>query len=104
MTATVLPFQAFQAPDNWRTVDFISDLHLQEQDPKTFELWQRYMLETTADAVFILGDLFEVWVGDDATSQSEFLLQCQAVLKTASSKRFVAFMRGHRDFWLGPIF
>ena len=104
MTATVLPFQAFQAPDNWRTVDFISDLHLQEQDPKTFELWQRYMLETTADAVFILGDLFEVWVGDDATSQSEFLVRCQAVLKTASSKRFVAFMRGNRDFLVGPDF
>ena len=104
MTATVLPFQAFQAPDNWRTVDFISDLHLQEQDPNTFALWQRYMLETTADAVFILGDLFEVWVGDDATSQSEFLVRCQAVLKTASSKRFVAFMRGNRDFLVGPDF
>ena len=104
MTATVLPFQAIQAPENWRTVDFISDLHLQEQDPKTFELWQSYMHSTTADAVFILGDLFEVWVGDDATPQSEFLLRCQTVLKTASSKRFVAFMRGNRDFLVGIDF
>ena len=58
MTASVLPLQAFQAPENWRTIDFISDLHLQEQDVSTFELWQSYMLNTTADAVFILGDLF----------------------------------------------
>ena len=64
MNATVLPFQAIKAPENWRTVDFISDLHLQENEPKTFALWQSYMHETTVDAVFILGDLFEVWVGD----------------------------------------
>ncbi len=104
MNATVLPFQAIKAPENWRTVDFISDLHLQENEPKTFALWQNYMQETTADAVFILGDLFEVWVGDDATSQSDFLKQCQAVLKMASSKRHVAFMRGNRDFLIGPDF
>ena len=104
MNATVLPFQAIKAPENWRTVDFISDLHLQESEPKTFALWQSYMFESTADAVFILGDLFEVWVGDDATSQSQFLMQCQAVLKKASSKRYVAFMRGNRDFLVGPDF
>ena len=66
MTATVLPFQVLEAPENWCTVDFISDLHLQENDKATFDVWQKYMQNTTADAVFILGDLFEVWVGDDA--------------------------------------
>ena len=104
MTASVLPLQAFQAPENWRTLDFISDLHLQEQDASTFELWQSYMLNTTADAVFILGDLFEVWVGDDATLDNDFLKRCQFVLKTAASKRFVAFMRGNRDFLVGLAF
>ena len=76
MTASVLPLQAFRAPENWRTIDFISDLHLQEQDASTFELWQSFMLNTTADAVFILGDLFEVWVGDDATLDNDFLKRC----------------------------
>lgn len=104
MSATVLPFQSLKAPETWRTVDFISDLHLQEQEPETFRLWQRYMLETTADAIFILGDLFEVWVGDDASLQSEFLRNCQSVLKTAASKRWVGFMRGNRDFLVGPEF
>ncbi len=104
MTATVLPFQVLQAPENWRTVDFISDLHLQEQDTATFKVWQTYMHNTTADAVFILGDLFEVWVGDDAADQHVFLQKCAAVLKACASKRQVTFMRGNRDFLVGSAF
>jgi UDP-2,3-diacylglucosamine hydrolase len=53
------------APAAWQQIDFISDLHLHESEPANFEAWQRYMQCTTADAVFILGDLFEVWPGDD---------------------------------------
>jgi UDP-2,3-diacylglucosamine hydrolase len=104
MTATVLPFQVLEAPENWRTVDFISDLHLQENDTATFDVWQKYMQNTTADAVFILGDLFEVWVGDDAAQHHVFLQQCAAVLKSCSTLRHVAFMRGNRDFLVGTSF
>jgi len=104
MTSTVLPFQVVQAPETWRTVDFISDLHLQEQDLASCQLWQRYMQETNADAVFILGDLFEVWVGDDAVLQTDFLTHCQTILKAAAAKRYVAFMRGNRDFLVGSKF
>ena len=104
MIATVLPLQVFEAPETWRTVDFISDLHLQEIETATFEVWQAYMQNTTADAVFILGDLFEVWVGDDAADQHVFLQKCAAVLKACASKRQVAFMRGNRDFLVGSAF
>ncbi len=104
MTATVLPFQVLNAPETWRTVDFISDLHLQEQEFATFEVWQSYMQNTTADAVFILGDLFEVWVGDDAVQQHAFLQKCAMVLKACASQRQVAFMRGNRDFLVGSAF
>ena len=104
MIATVLPLQVFDAPETWRTVDFISDLHLQENELTTFEVWQAYMQNTTADAVFILGDLFEVWVGDDAADQHVFLQKCAAVLKACASKRQVAFMRGNRDFLVGSAF
>jgi UDP-2,3-diacylglucosamine hydrolase len=104
MTATVLPFQVFEAPEHWRTVDFISDLHLQDKDPETFNLWHHYMGSTTADAVFILGDLFEVWVGDDAAKTHVFLQQCASVLKNCASSRHVAFMRGNRDFLVGSDF
>ena len=104
MTATVLPFQVLQAPENWRTVDFISDLHLQEQEMATFEVWQTYMQNTTADAVFILGDLFEVWVGDDAVAHHAFLQQCASVLKLCATTKHVAFIRGNRDFLVGNSF
>jgi UDP-2,3-diacylglucosamine hydrolase len=104
MTASVLPLQVFEAPATWRTVDFISDLHLQEKETATFEVWQAYMQNTTADAVFILGDLFEVWVGDDAVEQHAFLQGCANVLKTCASQRQVAFMRGNRDFLVGSAF
>jgi UDP-2,3-diacylglucosamine hydrolase len=104
MIATVLPLQVFEAPETWRAVDFISDLHLQENETATFEVWQAYMQNTTADAVFILGDLFEVWVGDDAADQHVFLQKCAAVLKACASKRQVTFMRGNRDFLVGSAF
>ena len=104
MAATVLPFQEVKAPEHWRTVEFISDLHLQEKDLYTFAIWKSYMQETTADAVFILGDLFEVWVGDDAAQKHAFLEQCRSVLAASAAKKFVAFMRGNRDFLVGSAF
>ena len=59
------------APSRWRSVDFISDLHLQASDAQTFATWADYLQSTTSDAVIILGDLFEVWVGDDCLSQEK---------------------------------
>ena len=96
----------FKAPPAWRTVDFISDLHLQAREPATFMAWQRYMLETPADAVFILGDLFEAWIGDDvietpAGSNSGFESACAEVLRQTSSRAAVFFMHGNRDFLVG---
>ena len=57
------------AAPHWRVVDFISDLHLQASEVATFDAWVRYLHNTPADAVFMLGDLFEVWVGDDAADE-----------------------------------
>jgi UDP-2,3-diacylglucosamine hydrolase len=69
-----------QAPATWRTVDFISDLHLQASEPATFDAWRRYMQATPADAVFILGDLFEVWVGDDVLALPGLEADCAVVM------------------------
>ena len=68
--------------------------------PATFRAWERHLQRTTADAVFILGDLFEVWVGDDARSQA-FERRCVDVLAQAASHRQLAFMVGNRDFLVG---
>lgn len=99
---TVPPFGVLHAPDHWRTVDFISDLHLKPEEPATFEAWARYMAQTRADAVIILGDLFEAWVGDDAAAPGSFEARCGAVLNACPAD--LAFMRGNRDFLVGSDF
>lgn len=93
-----------QAPAHWRSVDLISDLHLQAQEPETFKAWQTYMDGTPADAVLILGDLFEVWVGDDEVPNSPFLQACSEVLRSASTRLHLGIMHGNRDFLMGPAF
>ena len=90
----------FTAPAYWRSIDFISDLHLAEDTPTAVQAWAHYLHGTPADAVFILGDLFEVWVGDDARHEG-FEAMCAEVLKRASAKRTLGFMAGNRDFLLG---
>ena len=91
---------AFIAPDAWRAIDFISDLHLAERLPALFDAWAAYLEHTSADAVFILGDLFEAWVGDEAAEQG-FEARCVAVLKRAATTKTIAFMAGNRDFLVG---
>jgi UDP-2,3-diacylglucosamine hydrolase len=95
--------QAFDlvAPAHWRSVDLVSDLHLCDALPQTFAAFSRYLNNTTADAVLILGDLFEVWVGDDMAQQG-FERDCVALLAQVSQRRDLGFMVGNRDFLAGP--
>lgn len=108
MVARAVPTQSgLGAPTHWQCVDLISDLHLQASDEATFAAWQGYMATTPADAVFILGDLFEVWVGDDSLKASSadgpmrFEQRCQVVLRDSASRLSVYFMHGNRDFLFG---
>ena len=87
-------------PADWRAVDFISDLHLYRSTPGAFDAWATHLRHTGADAVFILGDLFEVWVGDDI-AERDFEARCTAVLADAARQRTVGFMAGNRDFLVG---
>ena len=93
-----------QAPAHWHAVDLISDLHLQPAEPLTFDAWRRFMAGTRADAVLILGDLFEVWIGDDAVADDPFLQNCAQVLRETAARKTVGFMAGNRDFLIGPAF
>lgn len=100
------------APPSWRTVDFIADLHLQASEPATFTAWRHYLESTPADAVFILGDLFEAWVGDDAVSpelpapgsatEPSFEDRCARLLGETAGRLALFFMHGNRDFLVGP--
>lgn len=101
--------QTVCAAPHWRTLDFISDLHLQASMPATFTAWRAFMTQTPADALFILGDLFEVWVGDDLAefgtdTEADFARQCQTILHATAQRTAVYFLHGNRDFLLGPDF
>lgn len=81
---------------------FISDLHLQSQRADITALLEKFLHTHAgkADALYILGDLFEAWIGDDA--QTDFTRQIQASL--AALQIPVYFMRGNRDFLIGEQF
>lgn len=83
-------------------MECISDLHLQASLPATFQAWKRYLSETSADAVFLLGDLFEAWVGDDVAQVEGFEQDCARILHDAAQERAVFFLAGNRDFLVGP--
>ena len=84
---------------------FLSDLHLDEARPETTE-WFRAFAHgpaQSADAVYILGDLFEFWIGDDAIPAPAHTVR-DAIRGLADSGVPVLFIHGNRDFLLGETF
>ncbi len=84
---------------------FIADLHLSGEQPATAELFLRFLQEqaSQADALYILGDLFEVWLGDDLIpAEVEPLLAALRQLGERGIPLYV--MHGNRDFLLGQRF
>ncbi len=81
---------------------FISDLHLDESRPHILELFTRFLAGEAryADALYILGDLFESWVGDDDDSAMAQNV-ATALREVRDSGVPVFFMHGNRDFLLG---
>nr|WP_231741401.1 UDP-2,3-diacylglucosamine diphosphatase [Paucibacter sp. KCTC 42545] len=100
--ATAVPaFAELTAPPAWRRIDFLSDLHLSAETPATLAALEQHLQETAADAVMLLGDIFEVWVGDDARLEDGFEAHCLQLLRAASQRLPIYFMVGNRDFLLG---
>ncbi|MFY9180680.1 MAG: UDP-2,3-diacylglucosamine diphosphatase, partial [Venatoribacter sp.] len=83
---------------------FISDLHLQESHPLMAQGFYRYLENLNdAKALYILGDFFEVWIGDDY--ETPFINEVKAALKRLTERGVqVFFMHGNRDFALGDVF
>ncbi|MFG6448249.1 UDP-2,3-diacylglucosamine diphosphatase [Roseateles sp. BYS180W] len=96
------PLSMLDAAPQWRSIEFVSDLHLCPEMPQTLHSFERYLAHSEADALFLLGDVFEAWVGDDARLEPGFEAQCCALLKQAAARRALYFMHGNRDFLLGP--
>jgi UDP-2,3-diacylglucosamine hydrolase len=84
---------------------FISDLHLDTEAPKTVAHFLEFLAQHChgIEALYILGDLYEAWIGDDddstlAQSTQSALAACRA------SGTAIFIQRGNRDFLLGPAF
>lgn len=89
-------------PDAVQVVEFVSDLHLCPEMPHTREGFERYLASTRADAVLLLGDVFEAWVGDDVIAAQPFERECVAALARLSQRSLLGVMCGNRDFLFGP--
>lgn len=85
---------------------FISDLHLHPSRPASLELFTAFVDEQARDAerLFILGDLFEYWLGDDAIDHCGYGPVIDRLAALARSTTHVLFMHGNRDFLVGQDF
>jgi len=88
------------APAHWRSIDFISDLHLHEGLPHTLDALAQHLRGTQADAVLLMGDIFEAWVGDDMRRQP-FEQRCVDLFAQTGQRLHLGFMVGNRDFLVG---
>lgn len=82
---------------------FISDLHLDVERPQATAAFVRFLAEQAihADALYILGDLFEAWLGDDDDSPLADTV-ARALHALSQHGTAIHFLRGNRDFLLGP--
>jgi UDP-2,3-diacylglucosamine hydrolase len=85
---------------------FISDLHLQESHPRTAEAFFRFLAERAAHAnqLYLLGDIFEYWAGDDDLDSPFNQRIVEALRALGESGVAVYWMAGNRDFLVGAGF
>ena len=84
---------------------FVSDVHLDSSEPRAIEQFLGFLERhaARAEALYILGDLFETWVGDDDASADKRLVG--AALHTLTARGVACFvLHGNRDFLLGREF
>ncbi|WP_288378185.1 UDP-2,3-diacylglucosamine diphosphatase [uncultured Massilia sp.] len=85
---------------------FISDLHLQASHPRTAEAFYRFLAERAAHAerLYLLGDIFEYWAGDDDLAEPFHQQIIGAIRAVGAGGTRVYWLAGNRDFLVGPGF
>jgi UDP-2,3-diacylglucosamine hydrolase len=85
---------------------FISDLHLSPETPTATDSLLRFLSQTAsqAEALYVLGDLFEYWIGDEGLGQPYAQRIAQALRALADRGTRTYFMHGNRDFLIGERF
>ncbi len=84
------------------TTLFVSDLHLDSVRPHILDAFDRFVVEhaVRADALYILGDLFEAWIGDDSDDEAGYRF-IDAMKPLRDARKPCLFVHGNRDFLLG---
>ncbi len=84
---------------------FISDLHLRPDHPRSMEAFQRFIttLAPQAEALYILGDLFEYWAGDDHRHDAFHARIIGALHDLATHGIRIYLMHGNRDLLMGEV-
>lgn len=86
------------------SIFFISDLHLDESQLDTANLFLRFLEQIQqAEALYILGDFFESWIGDDNLTAFNCMIM-NALKKATQNGLPIFFMHGNRDFLIGKKF
>ena len=85
---------------------YISDLHLSEVRPESNERFFRFLEEDAAgaDALYVLGDLFEYWIGDDDLDSPFNAVVVGFFRRLTGAGTRLYFMHGNRDFLVGERF
>ena len=85
---------------------FISDLHLQQSHPRTAAAFFRFLDEHAAhaDQLYLLGDIFEYWAGDDDLGEPFHARVVDALRALSDSGVALFWMAGNRDFLVGKGF
>lgn len=81
-------------------IDLLSDLHLSEGSPNALAAFTRHLQASPANAFYILGDLFDAWVGPEQAQEAIGQAVGHACLLAARQGKKVYFMPGNRDFML----
>lgn len=81
---------------------FVSDLHLSKDTPKTLEAFEHWLASVASSErqIFLLGDIFEVWLGDDYSDDLSVRVS-KALLAAEAAGAKIHFMHGNRDFLIG---
>jgi len=85
---------------------FISDLHLQPSHPRTSEAFFAFLKERAmaSESLYLLGDLFEYWAGDDDLATLHPQLVAKALRAVSASGVRIYWIAGNRDFLVGQAF
>lgn len=85
---------------------FIADAHLRQPGDENYRLLMEFLagLRGNVDTLYILGDLFEFWIGYDPVPFTHYLPLLDRLRELVDSGVRIEYFEGNHDFHMGPFF